>query len=76
MKPRNQRKNLLGAFRAGSIPSGPDPRVVEGLQDVDAGRLVPLEVVRLAFELRFAIEETLDPERVRSEVLQLLRGEL
>jgi hypothetical protein len=53
-------------------PSGPDPRVVEGLRDVDAGRVLPLEVVRLAFELRFAIEETPDPERVRSEVLQLL----
>ncbi|CAB3799593.1 hypothetical protein LMG28688_04957 [Paraburkholderia caffeinitolerans] len=46
--------------------------ILEGVQEVDAGRVLPLEVVQLAFELRFAIEDTPDPERVRTEVLKLL----
>jgi hypothetical protein len=46
--------------------------ILQGLQDVDAGRVLPLEVVSLVFDLRFAIEDTPDPERVRSEVLRLL----
>jgi len=43
----------------------PDEHILEGLQDVDARRTLPLEVIRLAFELLFAIEDTPDPERVR-----------
>jgi hypothetical protein len=50
----------------------PDEHILAGLQDVDARRTLPLEVIRLAFELLFAIEDTPDPERVRYEVLQLL----
>lgn len=70
----NEPQKSGGLAAPGHSPSGPDPRVVEGLRDVDAGRVLPLEVVRLVFELQFAIEDAPDPERVRREVLHLLAG--
>lgn len=42
------------------------------MRDVDAGRVLPVDVVRLLFDLEGLLEETPDPDRARRLVIELL----